>query len=245
MTEEKKRNTRPLPRQGWAQRLSNRQTMIGLIIVSLILIVISALAGWLLLKDQFGLGSKSPPITLAPSLTEIIDQYPELETILSDPKLDSVYKEFLVTYQKGGPEAAYELAKKRGLLNKDDEVVLTLELDTTDTDALKVELEANGIKVTATSENFMDIAIPLAVLEQSLDSDKPGSLLESITGIDHIIRIRMPIPSLETGMLLQEVTTESLEVIGVYNWHNQGFTGKGIKKLLTYLGKTVEEHKKS
>jgi hypothetical protein len=67
-------------------------------------------------------------------------------------------------YQTEGEEAAYELAKERGLINDRDEVRLTLELDTSDpavVEGLKSELEQSGMRVTATADNLMDLAIPL------------------------------------------------------------------------------------
>ena len=55
----------------------------------------------------------------------------------------------MLAYQQGGGEAAYELAQKRGLLNANGDLRLTLELDTNDTASLAAELEAKGFQVTA------------------------------------------------------------------------------------------------
>ena len=77
----------------------------------------------------FGPGRVQPssaPATLAPApsvtftpppdLKELAQQFPRLEKILNNPELDSVYKDFLVAYERGGTEAAELLARQRGLL---------------------------------------------------------------------------------------------------------------------------------
>src|SRR3990172_3889498 len=72
-----------------------------------------------------------PPLEFPPppSLEELGTQYPELAPILDDPGLSSAYKEFLAAYQSGGIEAARDLAKKRGVLDDQDPLRATLELD--------------------------------------------------------------------------------------------------------------------
>jgi flagellar basal body-associated protein FliL len=167
--------------------------MLVLGIISLVLII-AAISGvvYYLSKRSAQNSLKEPP----PSLSELATQYPELSSILQDEKLDSVYKQFLVEYQKGGQEAAFELARKRGLLNANNEIRLTLELDTTDTSALQASLEQHGIKVTAVSGNLMDIVIPLELVQASLASDQPGAIFSQLSGLQHITRLRLP----ETGI---------------------------------------------
>ena len=131
-------------------------------------------------------------------------------------------------YQKGGQEAAFELARKRGILNDNNEIRLTLELDTTDTSALQASLEAHGIKVTAVSGNLMDIVIPLELVQASLASDQPGAIFTQLSGLQHIKRLRLP----ETGMQdsgYLDTDIESLPVINAEAWHEAGITGKGVK----------------
>ncbi|MEA3308175.1 MAG: hypothetical protein U9Q70_01505 [Chloroflexota bacterium] len=76
-----------------------------------------------------------------PSLAELAEQYPHLAPILTDPELDSVYKEFLLAYNEGGEEAALELARRRGLLTTEGDIRITLVLDTEDNAPLVVQLE--------------------------------------------------------------------------------------------------------
>ena len=74
--------------------------------------------------------------TPPPDLNELAKQFPRLEKILNNPELDSVYKDFLVAYERGGAEAAELLARQRGLLTPDNQIRVTLVLDTEDSAAL-------------------------------------------------------------------------------------------------------------
>jgi len=227
-----------IPSLDWLGFLSTRKGKVLLLVGSVLLIVIAGIAAWYLIYN--GTSSTEVPTSLAPptSLDELVEEYPELASILSDPRLDSIFKEFLMTYQEGGPEAAYDLAKQRGILNDNDEVILTLELDTSDTTFLQEELEAEGIIVTAASGNLIDIAIPIEIIQASIESGDPAGIFNSIAGLEHVIRIKMPIPyndfdSLRSPLpsieFVGSIETESLSMIGAYGWQDLGFSGTGIK----------------
>ena len=112
-------------------------------------------------------------------------------------------------------------------MNANNEIRLTLELDTTDTSALQASLEAHGIDVTAVSGDLMDIVIPLELVQASLDSDQPGAIFAQLSGLQHIKRLRLP----ETGMQDSgslDTDIESLPVINADAWHAAGITGKGV-----------------
>lgn len=220
------RDTQPLGVHKWRQRLSNRRWTIALAVVSTFLLALAVVGAWVVLNlrstSEDAEQLEEPPV----SLEELADEFPELQSVLQDPILDSVYKEFLVIYQDEGEQAAIELARTRGLLNANDELRLTLELDTTDTSSLEEELEASGIKVTAVSDNLMDIAIPLSVFELAFESETPGSLFSEISGLEHVIRVRLPIVNVVHA---GTVETESLGRIGVIAWQTAGYSGHGIK----------------
>jgi subtilisin family serine protease/flagellar basal body-associated protein FliL len=219
-------DTKPLGVTKLERKFSSTRLLILLAIISLLFLVIAAVGAWFYLKAHPD-GSEQP-FQLSPplSLSELVEDYPELSTILQDTKLDSVYKEFLIAYEEGGEMAAFDLARKRGLLSDDDELRLTLELNTTDTDDLQAEFESIGVKVTAVSRNMMDIAIPLGLLKESLQSERPGSLFLSISGLENIIRIRMPMMSIKD---VGSVYLESLAMIGAESWQSEGYTGAGVK----------------
>ncbi len=186
------------------ERLSSRRAMLVLGAVSLFLLIV-AIGG---VVYYLGKRSSQPPA----SLSGLATQFPEISIVLQDEKLDSVYKQFLVEYQKGGEKAAFELARKRGILNANNEIRLTLELDTTDTSALQASLEAHGVKVTAVSGNLMDIVIPLELVQASLASDQPGGLFTQLSGLQHIIRLRLPETGLQDSGYL-DTDIESLSMI--------------------------------
>jgi hypothetical protein len=188
------RQNPPSLKQNWLERVSSRRAMILLIggsLLFILLAVASASYFFILRPRSMEIRSMSTPPA---SLDDLIKEFPELASILKDSRLDSVFKDFLISYQKGGIEAAYELAKKRGLLNKDDDLVLTLELDTSDSDSLKSELEAHGIIIATVSGNLMDIIVPMELIQKSIESGNPAGLFEDIAGLEHVKRIRMPIP---------------------------------------------------
>jgi len=226
MEEKSSRNTKPLPvKKNWIQRLATRRGMFLLATASLILIILAGIGGMYIWRAG-SLADIQPKITPPSSLGDLATEYPELGSILQDPKLDSVYKEFLVVYQEKGPEAAYELARTRGLLNPEDELRLTLELNTTDSSALQDQLEAQGIKITAASGNLIDISIPLSTLMQIMASGDPGDFLKSITDLDQVRRVRVPYTTTRDA---GPVGLESLAMIAADSWQAAGYTGKGVK----------------
>jgi subtilisin family serine protease len=201
--------------------------------LSLLLVLISLAAAYFLYQrlqpaspgqhaEQL-LASVTPPASLA----ELATQFPQLGNVLTDPKLDSVYKDFLRAYEAGGLEAAYELAQKRGLLNANGDLRLTLELDTTETAPIKQQLSQYGVIISAEHGNEIDIVVPRSLLEQLVLADDPAALFSQMSGLEHIVRIRLPIPTIiDQG---GGVDTESVPVIGADVWHQAGITGKGVK----------------
>ncbi len=223
----------PPPPPGWRERLTHGRGWWILGAASAVLLLAALAAGvyaWQRLRtppigqnvEQL-LASITPPASLA----ELATQYPQLGRVLMDPKLDSVYKDFLRAYESGGLEAAYELAQKRGLLNNKGDLRLTLELDTTETAALKQQLIQFGVQIAAEHGNEMDIIIPRALMEQLAAANDPAALFAKLSGLEHIVRIKLPMPSIndQSG----GVDTESVPVIGADVWQAAGFTGKGVK----------------
>ena len=208
-------------------------------VVSVSLALLSGVGVWYLLREQAGPWSAKREAQITPpvSLTELAAEYPQLKAVLSNPALDSVYKEFLVTYQKNGVQAALELGRRRGLL-KGEEVILTLELDSSGAnsaqrDELVAALQGRGVRVTAASGNLIDIAIALDLIDEAMQSEDPGGWLSGIAGLEHIIHLRLPIPGTENSgfasrrswMRPQQVESEGLGVIEVGPWHEAGAVG--------------------
>ncbi|MGC9084435.1 MAG: S8 family serine peptidase, partial [Anaerolineae bacterium] len=168
------------------------------------------------------LAAFTPPL----SLRELVQQYPQLAPLLTDPELDSAYKQFLIAYQEGGKEAAIDLARRRGLLNERDEIRVTLILDTDDPTLLVAQLQGAGIRVVAAYRDRVEIAIPLALIEATATSENPGALFGQLTGLEHVIAVRVPALHTPHG---SRIPGEGIRVIGADRWHQAGFTGAGIR----------------
>ena len=210
---------RPPESRGWMERLSTPRGVTILAILSILMIVIAALGIWYI-WNVYPLGpGRTIQIEPPASLEELIETYPELEPILTNSELDSVYKDFFVVYKEGGPEAALDLARKRGILSQDNEIRMTLELDISDSAELVAQLEERGIKVTAASGNVIDIAIPVSVIEAAIQVGNPGILFQDLAGLEHIVRIRLPRIGLQDAGSIQ---IESLAEVGANLWHEGG-----------------------
>ncbi len=250
--------------------IANRKFIIGLMIAGALILLVSGVALWVVLRNRSGPPVTPGPtwavppdlsLTPVPSLEELATRYPQLGELLRDPSLDSVYKEFLLAYQTGGIEAARRLAEERGLINQKDEVRITLVIDSEEhTRAVADELEKFGVIVEGTYRDLIDIAVPMAFIEQFAQAQDPGQLFEQLTQLKHVIKLRLPMPS-RTGepvprSIEQDAATrldvlellarrlflgpnygvEGVDVTGAKEWHKAGFTGQGIKIGILDLG---------
>lgn len=226
MNTDSRKDTRPLGTRRLVKRFATRRGMWLLVILSMVSLVAAALGVWYMLGNLPASPPVSPQVTLPASLDELATQYPQLASILRNSELDSVYKDFLLAYHQGGLEAARKFAQERGLLNDQDELLLTLELDTSENASLVEQLQSLGVRVTAASENLVDIAVGMQLIDDALQAGDAGGLLDDLTELEHVIRVRFSPPT--TGSA-GDVETESLPVIQADAWQAAGFSGKGIK----------------
>jgi subtilisin family serine protease/ribosomal protein L40E len=209
------------------------------------------LAAWLVFSRPSGSAVLAPTPTFPPaphvtitppSLDELVLRYPSLERLLRDPETDSVYKEFVIAYEQGGLVAAEELARRRGLLTPDNEVRVTLVVDTTDTARLIDDLEALGVNVLGIYRDLIDISIPLNVIAGVAQSENPAAIFEQIRDVEHVVGLRLNPPSVPQSTHgfptdyteLQQssglsIVSEGLFAINAAEWHAAGFTGQGIQ----------------
>ncbi|MEW5956570.1 MAG: S8 family serine peptidase [Chloroflexota bacterium] len=181
-------------------------------------------------------GSKlqiTPPPSLAEVAAEIRADYPELADLLENPELGSVYKDFYLAYQQGGPDTALALARQRRILNDNDEVIMTLVLDTEETAPLAAQLEAEGVIIKASFRNKINVAIPLAVIEEQVQAEAPELIVERISNLEHVIRIELPQKATPKQTL---ILGQGVNVTLANQWQAQGFTGHGIKVGVLDLG---------
>jgi subtilisin family serine protease len=177
-------------------------------------------------------------ITPPPSLEEVADEvradYPELADLLENPELGTVYKDFYLAYQAGGEETAIALAEQRGIINENDELVMTLVLDTEDSAGLVAELEAEGVNVTGTFRNLVNITIPISLIQEKAESEEPTALIERISNLEHVIRLEFP----RKSGTMQEgaIRGQGVDVTLANQWHQAGISGAGIKVGVLDLG---------
>lgn len=176
-----------------------------------------------------------PPLSITPppSLADLAEQYPQLASILTDPELDSAYKEFLLAYEEGGEEAALQLARRRGLLTPDGNISLVLILDTEEHAPLVDQLESVGITVVSAHRDRVNIAVPLTLIRAQLETEEPGAIFKRLTELEHVIAVRLPERRVPDAGATEG---EGVAIIGAQAWHLSGFTGAGIRIGVLDLG---------
>ena len=225
-----------------------------LILISLIAALVVIGAVWVFgpgrVQPSTTLGTLAPPplvtFTPPPDLKELAKQFPRLEKILNNPELDSAYKDFLIAYERGGTDAAELLARQRGLLTPDNQIRVTLMLDTDNSAALVTELQNLGVIVRGTYRDLIDIGIPLELIVKTAESQEPGKVFDQITQLEHVINLQLPMPSkpqasdkVRTHQPTNEfvgflqppspIVSEGVKAIGADKWQVAGYKGQGIK----------------
>jgi subtilisin family serine protease len=233
--------------------MTNRKTLIGLLVLGGVLLLSAGVAYVVLRSDvvrtyfrPYPPDTSPPPLeelTPPPSLADMAEQYPQLAPVLTDPELDSVYKEFLLAYQEGGQDAAVELARQRGLLTPDGDLRVNLVLDTEDHAPLVSQLEAIGVTVVSAYRDRVNVAVPLALFEAQLEGGAPEAIFEQLGELEHVIAVRLPQVRVTEGAaslpLVQEgrnVEGEGVGKIAADVWHQAGFTGSGVRVGVLDLG---------
>jgi len=210
--------------------MTNRKIMVALLAVGAVLLVAAGIV--YLLHSRPG-PTQLPEITPPASLAELAEQYPQLATILTDPELDSVYKQFLVAYQEGGEEAALKLARQRGMLTPEGDIAITLVLDTEENAPLVTQLNAVGVAVVSAYRDRVNVAVPMAMIEAQLQAETPGAIFDQLTELEHVIGVQLPEQRIHDGSAIQG---EGMAVIGADAWHQAGFTGAGLRIGVLDLG---------
>jgi subtilisin family serine protease len=210
--------------------LLNAKTIAALLVLGALLVVAAGAVYIIYVRDA----SPPPPVITPPqSLTELAEQYPQLASILTDPELDSIYKEFLVAYQESGHDAALELARRRDMLTPQGDVAITLILDTEDHTTLIAQLEAAGATVASAYRDRINVAVPVTLIEAQLQTENPGAIFDQLTELEHVIGVQLPEPRSHDG---SAIPGEGVGVIGADDWHQAGITGAGLRIGVLDLG---------
>lgn len=213
-----------------------RQLIVWLLVAGVVLIAVGAVLAFTLLRGgegqpgREGIAEVRPP----PSMAELADEFPELASILTDPELGTVYKEFLLAYEEGGLAAAESLAQRRGLLTPDGERLrITLVLDTENPEPLIAQLQPLGVEVVSAFRDRVNIAVSLDLLEAALESEESREILQRLTELEHVIAVRLP-EQRESHQ--QGQAGEGVRILGASAWHEAGYTGEGIRIGVLDLG---------
>jgi pSer/pThr/pTyr-binding forkhead associated (FHA) protein/subtilisin family serine protease len=226
-------------------RLQKRRwLLVGLVTLGLVALVLSGLALWnlahsgadwrgwrALITPGLAPTDRVPP----PSLREVAQQYPELADLLNDTSLGSVYKEFIITYERGGLDAAKTLAMRRGLLNDREEIRIALVVDSAaNVQPVVQELKSAGITVEGSYRERINVGVPLTLIQRLAEEQGTDQLFERLTQMEHIIRLELPLRNRPDRAL--GVEGEGVSTIGADAWHASGFTGQGVRIGVLDLG---------
>lgn len=249
--------------------LHNRRFLIGAIAVSVVVLAAAGVGLWTVAQPWLTPAATKPAfdpssdrlLTPAPSLEELAARYPRIGRLLQDASLGSVYKEFVLAFERGGVDEARALAQQRALLNKKDQVRITLVIDNAaNTAGVAAELQALGIIIEGSYQDLIDVAVPMSLIEQFAQNEDAGKLFERLTQLDHIIKLRLPLPTQVNRLPahplthaparpswiprfapapaseLAPIAMEGVEITGAAAWHRAGFTGQGVKIGVLDLG---------
>jgi subtilisin family serine protease/RNA polymerase subunit RPABC4/transcription elongation factor Spt4 len=221
----------------------NRKPLIYLLIAGVGLLLVTGVLVLILSPQNLTTSPSTPTptrlplptldVTPPPSLDELAEQYPELASIINDPELGSVYKEFLLAYEEGGQEAALEMARKRDLLTPDDNIQVTLVLDTDDHTALIEQLESVDVKIVSAYRDRVNVAVPMELIQTQLDAEEPGAIFQRLTELEHVIAVRLPENRAPDE---SDIEGEGVNIVKADDWHDAGFTGSRLRIGILDLG---------
>lgn len=164
-------------------------------------------------------------------------------------KVDPVFLRLLAVYQAQGVDAARQYARDQQLLTKQDEVRVTLGLDSDDAsvvDGTAIAVGRLGGQVTATHGKEIEIVIPVQTLVNYRKQSNRQSFFADLADFQHVRDItRTPVGSNEQratrnaleshsalvahpSLLAASARSEGVRVTGADRWQAAGWTGKGV-----------------
>ncbi len=163
-------------------------------------------------------------------------------------KVDAVFLQLLVVYQAGGVDAARAFARMQGLLTANDEVRMTLVLDTSEpsvSEGTALAVGRLGGRVTATYGAQIELVVPVMTLvEYSRQANNRGNFFADVSGFRHVRDVRRTPTA--SGQQIGSKTpppgasaaarSEGVEITGASVWHAAGITGRGVRVGVIDLG---------
>jgi subtilisin family serine protease len=160
-------------------------------------------------------------------------------------KVDTIFLQLITVYQTRGADAAKQFARDQGLMTKQDEVRVTLILDSDDptvVDGTALAVERLGGRVTATAGTMMEFVVPAqTVIDYGKQSAQgaPGrqSFFADLADFQHVKQIeRTPTatysvtpPAGSGSRAAPGGKSEGVALTGADAWQAAGITGKGVK----------------
>ncbi len=141
------------------------------------------------------------------------------------------YLDLLTEYDEGGLLAVEELARVRGIINDNDELVGYLAIDARENvDEATEALEDLGVSVYAYLPNTdeLEIGIPLDILAQY---QTPGTMIDylvTIANAPHVVGFRGPVGHFPTSPSFQADSVNG-DYINTDAWNAAGYSGQGVR----------------
>ncbi len=140
--------------------------------------------------------------------------------------MDASYIDFVLAYENEGWDGAEDLARRRRLINQNDELRMILVLDTASSPDAESGAEALGATVLYTTDFEIEIGVPLEMLRDAENSEEALARLVALTKLPNVARVRVPRSGVTNQRILEGEGPDATSALEV---HDSGITGDGIK----------------
>ncbi|MGI8858213.1 MAG: S8 family serine peptidase [Thermomicrobiales bacterium] len=155
-------------------------------------------------------------------------------------KVDTIFLQLVTIYQTRGADAAKQFARDQGLVTKQDEVRVTLILDSDDptvVDGTALSVQRLGGRVTATAGSMMEFVVPVQTVIDYGKQANRQSFFADLADFQHVKQIeRTPTATLSVtppagsgSRSAPGGKSEGVAFTGADAWQAAGITGKGVK----------------
>ena len=179
-------------------------------------------------------GSGNTPAANAPAVTAA-------PTGQNSDKVDVVFTQLQAIYQSQGADAAKQFARDQGLLTTQDEIRMTLVLDTDDSavsESTALATTRIGGRVISSAGDELEIVVPVQTLIDYTKTTNRQSLLTDLADFQHVKTVKRtamtqrpltPTPPRTSGGKATGAKSEGIAFTGADKWQAAGITGKGVK----------------
>jgi hypothetical protein len=159
-------------------------------------------------------------------------------------KVDNVFLQLLTIYQTQGLDAARKFAADQGLMTKQDEVRMTVVLDSADSsvvDGTALAVGRLGGRVTSTYGDTIEMVVPVQTLLEYAKTKNRASFFADLADFSHVKSVRRTPVAQPAGALPSAAdvggggiraaggVSEGVALTGADKWQAAGITGKGVK----------------